>query len=822
MDEGRGETSRTAPAATDPLVIAGPFGRAFAWYVAVQAIAIATFFFVPIDTWPHVLWQVGVGWASAVATSFVAARRRLTLAWYLFAFGVLSNATGILVAAILRSPAQIVGAASLVDAFWIALFPALVAGMVIVIRQRSAERDWASLVDAAIITTGFGLLSWVFIIRPAAADPKLGVLGRALAVGYPVCDLVILGMMLRLVLGGGMRNGALRLMVGALLSFLAADVGWATLSHLGIEPGQFAQHTLETASMLGFALVGAAALHPSASKITEATARPRTTLSPVLFAGLTAASLTAPAVLAFQVARDRVTDGGAIALCATVLFLLVVVRMAQLVRRVEERTRELGERNRAMRRVLDTVNEGLLRVAQDGRLQLERSARIDAWFRPFDAPLPFARYIREFDPEFAEHFKLGHEALLEGLLPVEVCLAQLPCRLRSRACDYKVSYLPVADGDTPDGLLVVIEDVTEQVERAEKDARQRELLAMFQALTRDRQGFTSFFDEASRIVEEISSATADLPTQKRLLHTLKGITSMASLDHMARLCQVAEDDLEDDASARRVAIEGIRDRWVALAGEFQMLLGEQALDAIAVQSKEVDALLADLAQGLPATAVAQRIAAWRDEPVERPLARLGNYARALASRLGKGDAEIVLEGHGVRLDHDRWAPLWSELVHVVRNAVDHGWESPDERRAAGKPSHPKLRLGATLRPHELAIELEDDGRGIDWDAIRAAATERGLPARDEQDLIAAMLSAGVSARKEIGPVSGRGVGMSAVLTRVAELAGRIEVSTRKGVGTCWRLFFPVPSRDGAAAGGLPSRTRTRSSEQILSTGEQAK
>jgi hypothetical protein len=741
----------------------------------------------------------------------------LLFAWYIFAFGVLSNSTGILVAAILRSPAQIVGAANLVDVFWIALFPSLVAGMAVVVRQRSAERDWASLVDAAIITTGFGLLSWVFFIRPAATDPRLGLLGRATAIAYPIGDLVVLGMMLRMVLGGGIRNGSLRLMVAALLSFLAADSGWFTLSHLDIEPGPFAQHVLETGSMLGYILFGAAALHPSAPRIVEARARPRASISPLLLVGLTAASLTAPAVLAFQVARQRVTDGGAIALCAAVLFLLVVVRMVQLVRRVEERTRELGERNRAMRRVLDTVNEGLLRVAKDGKLLLERSARIDAWFRPFDAPLPFVRYMGEFDPQFAAHFQLGHEALLEGLLPTEVCLAQLPSRLRSHGSDYKVSYLPVADGGEPDGVLVVIEDVTEQVQRADQDARQRELLAMFQALTRDRQGFNSFLDEASRIVEELSSTREDLATQRRLLHTLKGITSMASLDHTARLCQAAEEVFEDGAAARRAAIEGIRDRWVALAGDFQMLLGEQALDAIAVQSKEVDALLADIAQGLPGPAVAQRIAAWRDEPVERPFARLGNYARALASRLGKGEADIVLEGHGVRLDHDRWAPLWSELVHVVRNAVDHGWESPDERRAAGKPSHPKLRLGAALRAHELAIELEDDGRGIDWDAIRAAATQQGLPARDEQDLVAALFSPGVSGRKEVGPVSGRGVGMSAVVARVAELAGRIEVSTRKGAGTCWRLFFPFPSTDG-----MQSQMRTRASERVLSTGGQGK
>jgi two-component system chemotaxis sensor kinase CheA len=316
---------------------------------------------------------------------------------------------------------------------------------------------------------------------------------------------------------------------------------------------------------------------------------------------------------------------------------------------------------------------------------------------------------------------------------------------------------------------------------------------MFQALTRDRPGFLSFLDEANRIVVELSSSAGDLPTQRRLLHTLKGIASMASLNLVARLCHAAEDDLEDHQATPADAIEALRGRWLALTGEFQMLLGDQALDTIAVQAKDVDQLCADIGRGLSPAAVAERIAAWRAEPVERPLARLGNYARALALRLGKGEASVVLEGHGLKLDRDRWAPLWSDLVHVVRNAVDHGWESPAERRAAGKPSQPKLRLGAYMRANDLTIELEDDGRGIDWDAIRRAAVERGLPVRTESDLTAALLSAGVSGRDEVGPLSGRGVGMSAVHARVEEFAGRIEVISRRGEGTCWRLSFPPSS-----------------------------
>jgi HPt (histidine-containing phosphotransfer) domain-containing protein len=774
---------------------AGGKSKPFVGYAAAQALAIAAFYFVPVDTWPHALWQVFVGWAAAAA-SLIAVRRRRTAgspAWALFGLGVFMNATGILVAALVHSPAQIVSETSLVDVFWLSLFPALAGGIAILIRHRSVERDWASLVDAAIITTGFGLLSWVFLIRPTATDASRSLLSRATAVSYPIGDLVVLGMMVRIVLGGGIRNWAFRLMVAALLAFLTADVGWAVFNHLGLETGPFAQHLLESGSMLGYALFGAAALHPSAFAVAERSSPRRTSLGPLLLAGLTTASLVAPALLMFEVARHQVTDGGAIALCATILFLLVVVRMAQLVRRVEERTNELAERNRAVRRVLDTVNEGLLRVAQDGTLMLERSARIDQWFRPFAAPLRFVDYMKEFDATFAARFELGHEALVEDVLPPEVCLAQLPARLRSRGRDYKVGYLPVVDGGRSDGLLVVIEDVTDQLQRAEQDAHQRELLAMFQALTRDRQGFQSFLDEANRIVEELPSSAGDLATQRRLLHTLKGIASMASLNLIAQLCHSAEDDLEEHQSTPADAIEALRGRWLALTGEFQMLLGGQGLDTIAVQARDVDQLCADITHGLSPAAIAERLAAWRDEPVERPLARLGNYARALASRLGKGDASIVLEGHGLKLDRDRWAPLWSDLVHVVRNAVDHGWESPAERRAAGKPSQPKLRLGAYMRANDLTIELEDDGRGIDWDAIRNAASQRGLPVGTESDLTAALLSEGVSGRDEVGPLSGRGVGMSAVQARVEEFAGRIEVTSRRGEGTCWRLSFPSSS-----------------------------
>jgi len=187
---------------------------------------------------------------------------------------------------------------------------------------------------------------------------------------------------------------------------------------------------------------------------------------------------------------------------------------------------------------------------------------------------------------------------------------------------------------------------------------------------------------------------------------------------------------------------------------------------------------------------ARRISGWRCEPVERAFERLATNARALARRLGKGDIEIEVEGHGLGLDPKRWEPLWTELVHVIRNAVDHGIEPAAEREDAGKSQQARLRFSASLLERDLVIELADDGRGIDWEAVRAAALARGLPAGSDGELLAALLAPGLTTSAVVSATSGRGLGMAAVSARVHELQGELTVETTRGAGTCWRLSFP--------------------------------
>src|SRR5262249_37181984 len=149
------------------------------------------------------------------------------------------------------------------------------------------------------------------------------------------------------------------------------------------------------------------------------------------------------------------------------------------------------------------------------------------------------------------------------------------------------------------------------------------------------------------------------------------------------------------------------------------------------------------------------------EPVARRFELLAGQARHIAERLGKGDVVVQVDAEGLRLEGQRWAPFWASFVHLLRNAVDHGIETPDERRRAGKPPAGCLTLSARAAGGQVVIEVADDGRGIDWDRVRSKATERGIAASSTDELAAALLEGGLSTKAEATLYSGRGAGLSA-------------------------------------------------------------
>jgi len=493
-----------------------------------------------------------------------------------------------------------------------------------------------------------------------------------------------------------------------------------------------------------------------------------------------------------------------------------------LEQRVQERTEELGARNRDMRLVLDNVNQGFLTISDEGTLAQEHSAIVETWFGPYEVPLTFWDYMRRSDQNFSDMFQLGHEALREDVLPRQLCLDQLPSRLRVGGRDFSFTYRSISDdaaagGDEVTssgqpkrkrGVLIVVNDITAQLLRARQEAEQAEMMAMFQGFTADRTGFLSFFEEATRMIETLREGSADLATRKRLYHTIKGNAGLAEFGAVAQLCHDAEDKLaEGDAAGVESVLEVLSARWAVLQATLADLMRERGRDVIDVHARELDEVLKALRGVVPA-AVWDRIADWRLEPAERPLTRLAEYAQSLAERLGRGNLEVVIEANGLRLDPQHWSGLWSELVHVIRNAVDHGLERAEDRAAAQKPARPRLRLATKAAGDHLVIEIEDDGRGIDWDAVRRAASAKGLPSETIDDLTNALLCASVTTREVVTTTSGRGIGLAAVRQRVEALGGHIKVATALGQGTLFQLTFPLDAPNSPHDRRL-ARTPTR-------------
>jgi two-component system chemotaxis sensor kinase CheA len=458
--------------------------------------------------------------------------------------------------------------------------------------------------------------------------------------------------------------------------------------------------------------------------------------------------------------------------------------------KVETRTRELDERNRGMRVVLDNVAQGFLTVDLDGVLASERSAIVDRWFGPPEPGATFAAYLRGRAPEFATWFEVGVDGVRDGFLPCELCIAQMPRRFTTGESTFAVEYSPIMRGDTPERILLIVSDVTERVVRERAEREQREMVALFQRITADRAGFDEFLDEASGLVASLA-AEGDPVVERRTIHTLKGNCAIYGLESYAALCHEAETELAEDAGpvgdAWRTRLTGA---WRDAVARLARLVGGSRRSAVEVEFAELARVVDKVRQGLAGRELAAVLTGWSHEPVARRFERLGNHAISLARRLGKGELEISIVDDGIRLDTALWAPFWSAMVHAVRNAVDHGIEAPELRARAGKSPRPRLTFTATRARGRLLISVADDGGGIDWDAVRVKARDAGLPAESQADLEQALFSDGLTTADVVTDTSGRGVGMSALREAVTALGGAIEIESTAGTGAVLRYRFP--------------------------------
>ncbi len=250
------------------------------------------------------------------------------------------------------------------------------------------------------------------------------------------------------------------------------------------------------------------------------------------------------------------------------------------------------------------------------------------------------------------------------------------------------------------------------------------------------------------------------------------------------------------------ALDGVR---AALAGQALEAQAQAALDdalriveqcqqELSQRTSEVDEFgwrMGHLAQRLYDTALACRM-----RPFGDGVGGMARMVRDVGRALGK-QVRLELEGESTQVDRDILEKLDAPLMHLLRNAVDHGIEMPQDRLAAGKPAEGRIRLSARHAAGMLLIELSDDGAGISLDRLRVEVVQRKLASAEtaarltEAELLEFLFLSGFSTRGEVTEISGRGVGLDVVQTMVRQLRGAVRIQQLTGQGTRFMLEMPL-------------------------------
>jgi two-component system chemotaxis sensor kinase CheA len=456
-----------------------------------------------------------------------------------------------------------------------------------------------------------------------------------------------------------------------------------------------------------------------------------------------------------------------------------------------------------------------------------------SWIEPLLAAYPpiaaaastALRYTPDADCFFRGEDPLALVAATPGVLAVRLSPRQpWPAldELDPFACNLVLEVLLSADSEVVSGYLRTVSDQVQMHALGlpgRKDALSNTARAILQAqvdlvLESKGEGFAGKLGSAGRVATAVLAPTGldARPLTTALAESLAASDPSTFADALRRILEPPQADKAGDdgvagrstqdnaARALRVDVERI-DAIIKLTGELTVVknaLGHAArvardggdAQALAQTLKEQHGLLERLTVELQRSVVAIRVL-----PLRHVFQRFSRLVREMTATLGK-PARLVVEGETTEADKAVVETLFEPLLHVLRNALDHGVEDAAGRRRAGKPEAAVIHLRGFREGERVIVEVGDDGRGIDPARIRQIAAERGLMSAEalaavsDQDVLELIFAPGFSTADAVTNLSGRGVGMDAVRAAIERLGGRVTIESRKGEGTTVRFILP--------------------------------
>jgi two-component system chemotaxis sensor kinase CheA len=368
--------------------------------------------------------------------------------------------------------------------------------------------------------------------------------------------------------------------------------------------------------------------------------------------------------------------------------------------------------------------------------------------------------------------------------------------------------------------MVILQDVTRFRMLKDEADRNRAWQESVVKVLQNRETYDEFNRDALALLNQSRADVAAMAAADpervgslfRAMHTLKGTAALFGLDGAAELAHAAENLLSDlranphqalGADKRTALLDGIlkleaeltsaRIRMESLLGD---VAGEPSVSVTHSKLEKVERQLVPLVPVSRQVLARTMLESLLHIPAPRLLRKYASLVAATGAKLGKSAQLKIEDPDGTELSMDLFKQVDPALLHIIRNAIDHGIESPDEREQAGKD--PQASITITCRTYRggIGFTITDDGRGIDVERVRQVAVERGFLAPAEaarasaQEVVKLIFAPGFSSTESVTDLSGRGVGMDAVKTSIEAMHGRLRLETRKGKGTTIELMYP--------------------------------
>lgn len=455
---------------------------------------------------------------------------------------------------------------------------------------------------------------------------------------------------------------------------------------------------------------------------------------------------------------------------------------------IEEKTQNIND-------IVATVKSGFLIADRKGMIRKGVSAYCYHIFGPIvmeGQPLSRILFSGKRDQD---HFTGLYEQLIENDIDPEFSLSQLPSEIQIGQKFIRMTGQPIVNGGSIEAVVFTVHDITHLMEVEEENRRNRSLIKIYSI----QKAFSAFLQNSRELIRECHEQVYTNPARMRKnLHTLKGNFSVYGMVKAADLIHEIEEksvlETGDIAAIEMEISNFLRD----IQSTLNIDLEDAAQKQLTVDREKIVAFLHasqswnDLAAARKKTeSFVQNLISVSVYELMKPVFEDG---QRMAQQLGK-KIEFELEGGEIMVDPHDVQRLFQDLIHIIRNALDHGIERFQERR--DKRPTGKIRLAFSIQDDDLHVCVEDDGRGIDHDKIRKRAVETQILSAEaaslatEDELVQLLFREGFSTSESPTAISGRGIGMAAIFDTIKKRQGTITIKSAKGRYTAVSMTIPL-------------------------------